>query len=353
MKKTTPHYRKAGFTLVELLVVIAIIGVLVALLLPAIQAAREAARRNTCKNNLKQLALGGLNHESQTGYYPSGGWGNSWVGDGDRGFGRDQPGGWIYSLLPFIEENAVHQLPTDGLPNEHTQTQLTGALQMVQNPIAIINCPTRRSGTFAGGSPSAFNCLPLDGKPVGRGDYAANAGDRGTFDTNVPGALISATDIQVIENAFQTKGFLCAMDNGNPGANGIACQRSEIAIKNVEDGTTNTYLFGERYINANFYEDANAQGSEYGSDNETWCTGMNNDNYRSGQEVPRQDQLGPYTDPNGNVQLPQDEGDNIFGSAHAGSFHMSFCDGHVEAIGYDIDLDTHKNQANRADGKTN
>ena len=76
---------RRGFTLVELLVVIAIIGILVALLLPAIQAAREAARRNSCKNNLKQLALGCLNHESSAGYFPSGGWGNNWVGDADRG----------------------------------------------------------------------------------------------------------------------------------------------------------------------------------------------------------------------------------------------------------------------------
>ena len=110
MRLPTRPRAGTGFTLIELLAVIAIVGILIALLLPAVQAAREAARRVQCRNHLKQLALGMEHHVVAFGCYPSNGWGFCWIGDPDRGTGIQQPGGWIYNILPYLEQQPLHAL---------------------------------------------------------------------------------------------------------------------------------------------------------------------------------------------------------------------------------------------------
>ncbi len=165
-----PNSLRWAFTLVELLVVIGIIGILTALLLPAVQSARESSRRTACANNIRQLALAMILHERTHQYFPTGGWGADWVGDPDRGFDSKQPGGWIYNILPDIEEGAIRAMGK-GLPDS---AKRTAAAQMLQIPIAVLNCPSRRSSIlypYTGTKPLK-NVDPPDS--VAKGDYAVN-----------------------------------------------------------------------------------------------------------------------------------------------------------------------------------
>ena len=142
---------RSGFTLVELLVVIAIIGVLVALLLPAVQAAREAARRTQCSNHVKQMSLACLQHQSQLGFYPGGGWGPWWVGDADCGSGKMQPGGWIYRILPFIEEGPLYSLYDPKLPNAASTPNMNACRQ---TRVKLYVCPVD-TGPFVPANPDS------------------------------------------------------------------------------------------------------------------------------------------------------------------------------------------------------
>ncbi|MCU0959477.1 MAG: DUF1559 domain-containing protein [Pirellulaceae bacterium] len=162
--------RQIGFTLVELLVVISIIGLLLALLLPAVQATRESARRVQCANHLKQLSLACLLHESTHGFLPSGGWRWDWAGDPDRGFGRSQPGGWIYSILPYVEQEPLHSQGA-GKPYVEKRADLA---RTCQTPLSILHCPSRRAAIAYPNNETPLNILPIP--TAARTDYAANGG---------------------------------------------------------------------------------------------------------------------------------------------------------------------------------
>ncbi|MBN1396171.1 MAG: DUF1559 domain-containing protein, partial [Pirellulales bacterium] len=344
-----PH----AFTLVELLVVITIIGILIALLLPAVQAAREAARRLQCQNNLKQLSLAMLDFEHTIGHFPPGGWGWRWVGDPDFGTGPEQPGSWLYSILPYLENTNVHQLPGDGDRYEHTDQQKAGGAIMLQTPLSVMNCPTRRNCVtyptgypednkgFTGGAHTPYGSNPVN--MVARGDYAVCSGDQARpWYTGGPEGLVEA--LEVIDSNTWPK-----LENPDDPhlqfpeaapATGICYYRSQVRISSVADGTSSTYMLGERYINPDHYYTGTT-----GGDNETMYNGCNNDTHRSTYYDPTQDiAYTPMQDTPGHTDS------YIFGSAHSGGLHMSLCDGSVRFISYSIAAGVHKCLGNRKDG---
>lgn len=99
---------RSAFTLIELLVVIAIIAILIALLVPAVQKVRDAAARTQCVNNLKQIVLACHAHENATKKLPAG-----WTDDRSA-FPRRQVDTWCYSILPYIDQQPLHNLGTPG-----------------------------------------------------------------------------------------------------------------------------------------------------------------------------------------------------------------------------------------------
>ena len=259
-----------GFTLVELLVVITIIGILIALLLPAVQAAREAARIAQCQNHIKQLALGCLSHESATKRFPTGGWGWAWTGDPNRGTDRRQPGGWIYNVLPYIEQQPLHDLGAGQA--SAGAADLAGATQCAVTPLAVLNCPTRRPAlVYPWSAQSWFTFRPGNmNRPVGgvsRNDYAICGGDVYTYPYwPNPIQAPDAGPRDYPTGDHDAPGVAAATTNpsGYPPppstASGVSFCLSMIGAKDVTDGLSNTYLLGEKYLVPDCYATGESPG---------------------------------------------------------------------------------------------
>ena len=264
--------RSSAFTLVELLVVIAIIGVLVSLLLPAVNSAREAARRLQCANQVRQISLAAIMHENTQGYFPTGGWGKEWTADPNRGFGKKQPGGWAFSVLPYMEEQAIRDLALGktGIDFREAMNQLH------ENSLSGFHCPSRRQAV-----PTAHRWNTVINAPtvrllpaVVKSDYAANGGD-GRWSAGDPPFAIPRSYTQADDPSFEWTKVLDGPDARNPFAiyvNGISFYRSEVKIRHVKDGLSKTYLVGEKHVDPEEY--GGFDGNDFGENQA--CTPVSN-----------------------------------------------------------------------------
>lgn len=310
-----------GFTLVELLATIAIIAVLIGLLLPAVQSIRESARSIQCKNNLRQISAGCLSHLNAQKHFPYIGNGSN-TGDSALGFGERQPGGWLFAILPYIEQLSLFEIDA-GLS---FSTSGTGALpgpvrQRIETVVSAYVCPTRGSGVVSASWRGSTS--------IARSDYAGSFGYHPAWTGHEPGK----------------KG-------------GIIFNGSPTTDMSVEDGLSNVFLCGERYIHPEGYR------TSFLANNQGWTVGHNQDTLARGGPVATNPEglsfWKPSQDAPGEVSAYQSENAGsagraqgiAFGSPHS-AFSMAMADGRVFSVSYTIDLDVFSSLSGKADGLGN
>jgi hypothetical protein len=189
--------------------------------------------------------------------------------------------------------------------------------EVASTPIATFHCPSRRPAkVYPFVNSTDYH---LANRPTGaaRNDYAANAGTINLGHDRGP---------ETLEAADSHRWDYADLD-------GVVFQRSQVTMSDISDGTSQTYLVGEKYLGVDWYE----TGTDP-ADDQCLYVGYNVDTLRWTSQPPMQDAPG-YSDR------------WLFGSAHSASFSITLCDGSVRAISYQIDGVLHLRLGKRNDGE--
>ncbi len=296
---------RRGFTLIELLVVIAIIAMLIALLVPAVQKVRESAARSQCQNNLKQMGLAiHAYHDANKNLPPS--------------RCGPQHATWFVLILPYLEQQALYS-QWDLTKTYYQQTPA------VQNAfVSLYVCPSRRTTPMPSTQfeVSSTGIPDTQEHPGTQGDYACNGGQF----------------FNAIVDHPQCQGAMCYANSQTSGTGQLLASQSQTGLNSVTDGTSNTFLVGEKH----------SAVSMWGQSGSTWGEGAiwNGDFPRNFSRIAGQTKwnLG---------QGPDDLAGPFhckFGSWHPGVCQFLFADGRVTALANDLDMDTLQKLACRNDG---
>jgi prepilin-type N-terminal cleavage/methylation domain-containing protein/prepilin-type processing-associated H-X9-DG protein len=216
--------RRSGFTLIELLVVIAIIAVLIALLLPAVQAAREAARRAQCTNNLKQIALAANNYESTNTALPPAAC-SSLDYTKTQPYYRDNFSSFV-RLLPYTEQAPIYNAVNFYMTYANLENRTVAGTQL-----SMLVCPSDTNiqpqviSSSNGFSASNWDGLTAPGTYLAY--YSSYSGNQGTFWSNYYIGSKGGTQVQSQQN-------------------GSIVIDQAVTIAGITDGTSNTFIYGEK-----------------------------------------------------------------------------------------------------------
>jgi prepilin-type N-terminal cleavage/methylation domain-containing protein len=212
------RYRtRAGFSLLELLVAIAIISIFISLLLPAVQAARMAARRTQNRNNLRQIGLALHAYHDTCLVFPPG-----FIGVTDGLPDMDGLNGWCWATLslPYLEQGNLYKHLNFSL----SVTDPTNIAVYQQNPLQAIFRNPNDIG------PEKFTIFQ-DDPPHGPIVDLPTSNYVGSFGSNDPDAC----------------------DGLPPGnqclGNGVLFHNSRVKLRDITDGTSHTFLVGQRRTN--------------------------------------------------------------------------------------------------------
>ena len=268
---------RSGFTLIELLAVIAIIGMLVGLMVPAVQQAREAARQMQCRNNLREYGVALHGYHADNNRFP---------------MGNVPYRNWTAQsmLLPYLEGGAVFRLINYKFPGYCFQAYSTAPVQ--QDPGAVV---------------LAVDKCPDD----------PNAG-KIWYDTPADGH-------------HGLTNYLGVMGTSSTANDGILFSGHAVRIQDIQDGTSNTIIMGERGMSNDLY---------WGW---TYC-GSGADGLGDGDNL-CSTQLGLSRG------LPEGNDNLHFWSYHPAGAMFLCADGSVHFLNYDINFTTFQALSTRSGGE--